>query len=100
MIKVEVTEKFTLERFDKIKNLIRKGTDIKGKLYVGDTFECDSEMAEYLTGKNALKKVVVKIIEVIPEAEEKKEAHEEPDKELTTNVKHEKKNKKNKKNSG
>ena len=26
MIKVEVTEKFTLERFDKIKNLIRKGS--------------------------------------------------------------------------
>ena len=35
-------------------------------MFVGDTFECDEKMADYLTGGNKLNKVVVKVIEVIP----------------------------------
>lgn len=68
MVKVEVIEKFTLKEFGKIKNL-KRGTanDKYGELYTTDTFECDEEMAKYLTGNNALNKVVVKVIEVEPE---------------------------------
>jgi hypothetical protein len=68
MVKVEVIEKFTLKEFNKIKNL-KRGTanDKYGELYITDTFECDEEMAKYLTGNNALNKVVVKVIEVEPE---------------------------------
>ena len=72
MIKCEVIEKFTLKDFDLLKNVQRKNGGAKGTLYVRDTFECDEEMAKYLTGDNALKKVVVKVIEVEPEKKEEK----------------------------
>ena len=71
LIKVEVIEEFTLERFNEITNIQRRNKDQYGRLYVGDTFECEKELAEYLTGGNALKKVVVKVIEVIPKKEPK-----------------------------
>ncbi len=64
MIKCEVIEKFNLKDFAKLKNIKRVAKDVEGKLFVGDTFECDESMADYLTGNNVLKKVVVKIIEV------------------------------------
>ena len=67
MIKCKVVEKFDLKDFDKLKNIKRKSADVKGTLYVDDEFECDEEMAKYLTGDNALNKVVVKVIEVEPE---------------------------------
>lgn len=70
MIKCEVVEDFRLQDFKKLKNLVRKNIDVEGKLYIGDTFECDEKMAEYLTGKNILNKTVVKIIEVQPEKKE------------------------------
>lgn len=70
MIKCEVVENFDLKAFDELKNIIRKSKDDKGKLYVGDTFECSQQMAEYLTGNNPLRKAVVKIIEVQPEKKE------------------------------
>ena len=66
-IKVQVIEQFTLGRFDEITNIVRKNADKHGMLFKGDTFECTREMAEYLTGKNEKGKIVVKIIEVIPE---------------------------------
>lgn len=69
MIKCEVVEDFRLQDFKKLKNLVRKNIDVEGKLYIGDTFECDEKMAEYLTGKNILNKTVVRIIEVQPEKE-------------------------------
>ena len=69
MIKVEVIEKFTLKDFDELQNVERKSVDTKGSLYVGDTFECSEAMAKYLMGDNALKKVVVKILEVKPKEE-------------------------------
>lgn len=67
MIKVEViNEDFTLERFNELKNITRKSVAEKGKLFKGDTFECDEKMVDYLTGNNPLNKVVVKVIEVEP----------------------------------
>ena len=70
MIKVEViNEDFTLERFNELKNITRKSVEEKGKLFKGDTFECDEKMVDYLTGNNPLNKVVVKVIEVEPEKE-------------------------------
>ena len=67
MIKVEVIEKFTLKDFDKIQNVVRKTTGEKGKLYVGDIFECDEEMAKYLLGDNPLHRPVVNLLEIQPE---------------------------------
>ena len=66
MIRVEVIKKFTLEKFDLLKNVIRKNkqNDEKGTLYIGDTFECDDKMLNYLTGNNAESKTVVKVIEI------------------------------------
>lgn len=75
MIKCEVIIDFTLQKFDELKNIKRKGKEEKGKLFVGDTFECNKEMAEYLTGKNKNNSIVVRVIEVIPE--EKKEEKQE-----------------------
>lgn len=66
MIKVEVIEKFSLERFNELENLERAKQDAPGKLNVGDKFECSKELADYLLGDNPLKKTVVKVIEVKP----------------------------------
>ena len=73
MIKCEViNDDFTLKKFDELKNIKRKdkSKNQKGKLYIGDTFECTQEMADYLTGNNAINKVVVRIIEIEPKKEE------------------------------
>ena len=69
MIQVEVIKDFTLKDFDKIQNIKRKGADTKGRLYVGDTFECDKKMADYLMGKNMSGAIVVKTIGVIVKEE-------------------------------
>lgn len=69
MIKVEVIEKFTLKDFDELKNIERRSVDEKGTLFVGDTFECNKDMVDYLTGNNPLNKVVVKVVEIVPEKE-------------------------------
>lgn len=67
MIRVEVIEQFTLKDFYKLNNIKRKSIDIKGTLFIGDTFECDEDMVKYLTGNNEQGKTVVKVIEVEPE---------------------------------
>lgn len=69
MIKCEVIEEFTLEKFNELKNLVRANAEKNQdkKLYLKDTFECDKEMVDYLTGNNSYKKPYVKVIEVIPE---------------------------------
>ena len=67
MVKVQVTEEFTLAKFNELYNLERAGHGTYGKLNVGDKFECTKEMAEYLTGKNPINRAVVKVIEIIPE---------------------------------
>lgn len=72
MIKCEVIKEFTLERFDELYNIKRKSIETKGKLYVGDIFECKKDMADYLMGNNDRGQVVVKVIEVEPKKEEAK----------------------------
>ena len=69
IIRCEAITQFTLAEFNKIKNITRKSVEKEGMLYVGDSFECSKEMAEYLTGKNDKGNVVVKVIEIIPSKE-------------------------------
>lgn len=93
MIKVKVIEDFTLARFDEIKDTIVRASarNQDGHLYQNDTFECDLELAEYLTKTNKLNRAFVEVVEVIPETtagllqvEEVKE--EKPKKEETKKV--------------
>lgn len=67
MISCEVIEKFTLKDFDKLKNVKKVMNRKENEFGVKDTFECDKEMVDYLTGDNDEGVVVVKIIEVVPE---------------------------------
>lgn len=76
MVKVEAINNFTLGKFDEIKkSLIRKdeGANLNGSIYIGDTFECDKELADYLLGGNSYNRAFVKIVEYIPD-----EIKEEP----------------------
>lgn len=81
MIKCEVIENFTLEKFNELKNIVRATAGNKeGHLYIKDTFECDEEMANYLAGDNLLNKIVVKVLEVkpdVPTIEKIKESNKE-----------------------
>ena len=72
MVKCEVIEGFTLSKFDELENLQRANSDRnkEGELFVGDTFICTEDMANYLVKDNAKQKAFVRIIEVIPEKEE------------------------------
>ena len=70
MIKVEVIENFTLEDYNKLKNVKKVISRKENEFGARDTFECDEKMVDYLTGNNALNKVVVKVIEVEPEKEQ------------------------------
>lgn len=85
MVKVEVIEEFTLGRFNELKNIQRKAREEKGKLFVGDIFECEKELADYLLGTNTLKRAFVKVIEIIPE--KGKEIKEEKPKKTPTKSK-------------
>lgn len=67
MIKCKVIENFTLEKFNQLENVKKVETRKGNEFGVGDTFECTEKMADYLTGNNALNKIVVKVIEVEPE---------------------------------
>ena len=90
MIKVEVLKEFTLGRFNELKNLERKSkkNSKEGSLYVGDTFECDEEMANYLGGNNDYNNSFIRIIEIIPDNEEPvEEPVEEVKEEITKNKK-------------
>ncbi len=66
MIKVEVIENFTLEDYNKLKNVKKVISRKENEFGARDTFECDEKMVDYLTGNNALNKVVVRVIEVEP----------------------------------
>ena len=67
MIKCEVIENFTLEKFEQLKNVEKVMNRKNNEFGVRDTFECDKEMADYLLGNNVFKKTVVRVIEVEPE---------------------------------
>lgn len=66
MIKCEVIEQFTLNDYQKLSNVNKKVDTDNNFFTIGDTFECDKQMADYLTGKNAKGKTVVKILQVEP----------------------------------
>lgn len=66
MIKCEVIENFTLEDYNKLKNVNKIAKRKDNEFGLGDTFECDEKMADYLTGNNVLKRAVVRVIEVEP----------------------------------
>ena len=70
MIKCKALEPFTLKRFGELKNIKRIGVNTPGQINAGDEFECEKDLADYLTGGNAYQKAFVEIIEVIPEKEE------------------------------
>lgn len=104
MIKVEVIGKFTLEDYKKLKNVKKVTNRKENEFDVKDTFECDEKMVDYLTGNNALNKVVVKVIEVKPEKvtvekiiESAKDDKEEIKKYVVTEPKKNKKEKSSKK---
>ena len=65
-MKVKVIEEFTLKEFSKLKNIKRASHEKEGKLFKGDIFECDEEMAKYLLGDNPLGRPVVDLIEITP----------------------------------
>ena len=67
MIRLECIKEFTLKEYNKLTNIIRKDREEVGRIFIGDIFECDKDMADYLTGKNKKKEVVANVIKVIPE---------------------------------
>lgn len=76
MVVLEAIQDFTLQDFDKI-NIIERKTELSkddpfNKLHVGDTFETDKDMAEYLTGNNTKNLTVAKILEIKKEEEKPK----------------------------
>ena len=87
MIKVEVIWNFTLEDYNKLKNVKKVISRKENEFGARDTFECDEKMADYLTGNNALNKVVVKVIEVVPEVNISKETIEEGNKIISDGLK-------------
>ena len=67
MIKCKTIKEFTLKKFKELKNIERANdVYVEGKLYVGDTFECNKDMVDYLLGDNPKKETVIEVIEVIP----------------------------------
>ena len=73
MIKVRTIMPFTLKDYNKLSNVKKIFNRDLDAFDVGDTFECDEEMAQYLTGKNAKNLVAVEIVEVIPDVKETKQ---------------------------
>lgn len=71
MIRVRVLQEFTLGDFDKLKNIKRVCHDLAGHLYVGDEFECDQKMANYLNGDNKYGTAYIEILQIIPEKKKK-----------------------------
>lgn len=72
MVKCEVIEGFTLSKFDELENLERANSDKnkQGELFVGDTFICSEDMANYLVKDNAKQRPFVRIVEVILEEQQ------------------------------
>lgn len=69
MLRVKVTEYFTLKAFDELQNIKRydeKNRNNDGELYVGDTFDCTEEMCNYLSGDNKFKKTFVQVVDILP----------------------------------
>lgn len=70
MIKCQAIRDFTLERFNDLEDINRKRIDVNGKIFEGDTFKCEKDLADYLMGKNDKGVVVAKVLEIEPKKEE------------------------------
>ena len=98
MIKVRTINPFTLKDYNKLSNVEKLFNREPNAFDVGDTFECDEEMVQYLTGKNEQGLVVVEIVEVIPDIKEKEEKEEIKEQKETKETKEKYFKKNNKKN--
>lgn len=67
MVRLEVIEEFTLGRYSELENIERNGKNEIGRLYVGDKFDCNEELADYITGNNSFKKPFAKVIGIMNE---------------------------------
>ena len=67
MVRVEVIDGCDFGRYDEISNLKRAGRELTGHLFVGDTFDCTKELADYLIIDNPLHRPFVRIIETYDE---------------------------------
>lgn len=63
MAKVEVTKYFTLDEYDKLKNVVKLEKREDNEFGVGDTFECNDKMVDFLMGNNKANKVVVRVLQ-------------------------------------
>lgn len=63
MNKVEVTEYFTLEEFDKLKNIVKLEKREENEFASGDTFECTDKMVDYLMGNNPANMSVIRVLQ-------------------------------------
>lgn len=84
MIKCEVIENFTLEKFNQLENVKKVEIRKDNEFGVGDSFDCTEKMADYLTGNNDLNKTVVKVIEVVPEQVEEAKIEQKSKKKKTS----------------
>ena len=98
MIKVRTINPFTLKDYNKLSNVEKLFNREPNAFDIGDTFECDEEMAQYLTGKNEQGLVVDEIVEVIPDIKEKEEKEEIKEQKETKETKEKYFKKNNKKN--
>lgn len=66
MVKVQAIIDFNYKNYNKIVDLQPVNKIQEGKLFARDIFNVEDSEALYLTGKNDLKIVAVKVLEVIP----------------------------------
>ena len=71
MVKVQAIIDFNYKNYNKIKDLQPTNKMQEGKIFAGDIFNVEDDEAKYLTGENKNNIVAVKVLEVIPENEEK-----------------------------
>jgi hypothetical protein len=79
MYRLIAIEDFNIKDFDKLKNIARVEKEEKGKIFKGDTFECDEKMAKYLTNEveNPVKRSLAKVIEKLEKNTTKRKKKEE-----------------------
>lgn len=78
MVKMEIiNQNCTIRAFDRIFNIKRtlfEDGQAENYLRIGDIFECDEDMAKYLSGETMEQPLkIAKVIEIIPEKKEEKE---------------------------
>ena len=61
---VTAIENFTYDKYNKLENIVRKNPkeNKEGTLYIGDMFDCDDEIMDYLLRRNRANKPLIEII--------------------------------------